>query len=221
LRPGSDLKKKKKVACEPTAVNQFCQEANPQDEFFMIVFSDQPRLANDFTTMPEDLEKELLFTQPQGKTSLLDAIYRGLHQMRNAKYGKKALLIISDGGDNHSRYGEKEIKSAAKESDVMIYAIGTFDRSFPTLEESRGPTLLAEIAEPTGGRAYSLENTLELPAVARHIGKELRNQYVLGYRPEDLPKDGKWRKIQVKLRMPKQSSFLRAHAKAGYFAAAQ
>ena len=74
LRPGSDLKKKKKVACEPTAVNQFCQEANPQDEFFMIVFSDQPRLANDFTTMPEDLEKELLFTQPQGKTSLLDAI---------------------------------------------------------------------------------------------------------------------------------------------------
>jgi Ca-activated chloride channel family protein len=141
--------------------------------------------------------------------------------MRNAKYGKKALLIISDGGDNHSRYGEKEIKSAAKESDVMIYAIGTFDRSFPTLEESRGPTLLAEIAEPTGGRAYSLENTLELPAVARHIGKELRNQYVLGYRPEDLPKDGKWRKIQVKLRMPKQSSFLRAHAKAGYFAAAQ
>ena len=103
----------------------------------------------------------------------------------------------------------------------MIYAIGTFDRSFPTLEESRGPTLLAEIAEPTGARAYSLENTLELPAVARHIGKELRNQYVLGYRPEDLPKDGKWRKIQVKLRMPKQSSFLRAHAKAGYFAAAQ
>lgn len=203
------------------AVNQFCHEANPQDEFFMIVFSDQPRLANDFTTMPEDLEKELLFTQPKGKTSLLDAIYMGLHQMRNAKYGKKALLIISDGGDNHSRYGEREIKSAAKESDVMIYAIGTFDRSVPTLEESRGPALLAEIAESTGGRAYSLENTLELPAVARHIGKELRTQYVLGYRPEDLPKDGKWRKIQVKLRMPKQWSFLRAHAKAGYFAAAQ
>jgi len=203
------------------AVNQFCQEANPQDEFFMIVFSDQPRLANDFTTRLEDLEKELLFTQPQGKTSLLDAIYMGLHQMRNAKYGKRALLIISDGGDNHSRYGEREIKSVTKESDVMIYAIGTFDRSFSTLEESRGPTLLAEIAEPTGGRAYSLENTSELPAVARHIGKELRTQYVLGYRPEDLPKDGKWRKIQVKLRMPKQWSFLRAHAKAGYFAAAQ
>src|SRR5439155_9412918 len=101
------------------AVDQLCREANPQDEFFMIVFSDEPRLAQDFTIAPEDLEKELLFTQPKGRTSLLDAIYMGLHQMRNAKYGKKALLIISDGGDNHSRYGEREIKSAAKESDVM------------------------------------------------------------------------------------------------------
>ena len=203
------------------AVNQFCQEANPLDEFFMIVFSDEPRLAQDFTIAPEDIEKELLFTQPKGRTSLLDAIYIGLHQMRNAKYGKKALLIISDGGDNHSRYGEREIKSAAKESDVMIYAIGTFDRYVPTLEESRGPALLAEIAEPTGGRAYTLENTVELPAVARHIGKELRTQYVLGYRPEDLPKGGKWHKIQVKLRLPKKWSFLRAHAKTGYFSAVQ
>ena len=203
------------------ALDQFCREANPQDEFFMIVFSDQPRLANDFTTAPEDLEKELLFTQPKGKTSLLDAIYMGLHKMQNAKYGKKALLIISDGGDNHSRYREKEIKSVAKESDVVIYAIGTFDRYVSTLEESRGPALLAEIAEPTGGRAYTLQNTVELPTVARHIGKELRTQYVLGYRPEALPKDGKWHKIQVKLRLPRKWSSLLAHAKAGYYAPAE
>jgi Ca-activated chloride channel family protein len=200
------------------ALNQFCKEANPADEFFMIVFSDEPRLANDFTTSSEDLERELLFTQPKGRTALLDAIYMGLHKMKNAKYGKKALLIISDGGDNHSRYGEKEIKSAAKESDVMIYAVGTFDRYVTTLEERQGPALLAEIAEPTGGRAYTLENALELPAVARHIAKELRTQYVLGYRPQDLPKDGRWHKIQVKLRLPKKLPFLQAHAKTGYYA---
>jgi Ca-activated chloride channel family protein len=203
------------------AVNQFCEAANPQDEFFMIVFSDEPRLVTDFTSSPEDLEKELLLTQPKGRTALLDAIYMGFHKMKEAKYAKKALLIISDGGDNHSLYLEKNVEAAAKESDVMIYARGIFDRYVPTPEESRGPALLAAIAEPTGGRAFTLENEVELPAVALHIGRELRTQYVLGYRPEDMPKDGKWHKIEVKLRLPKKLSFLRAHAKTGYYAPAE
>jgi Ca-activated chloride channel family protein len=203
------------------AVTQFCNAANPQDEFFMVVFSDQPRLLTDFTSAPEDLERDLLFTQPKGRTALLDAIYMGLHKMKQAKYGKKALLIISDGGDNHSLYSERDVKAAAKESDVMIYGIGTFDRYVPTPEESRGPALLAEIAEPTGGRAFTIDNVIELPAIASHIGKELRTQYMLGYRPEQMPKDGKWHKIQVKLRLPRKLSFLRARAKTGYYASAQ
>jgi|ERR1700683_147860 Ca-activated chloride channel homolog len=203
------------------AVNQFCEAANPQDEFFMIEFSDVPRLATDFTSVPEELEKELLYTQPKGRTALLDAIYMGLHKMKDARYAKKALLIISDGGDNHSLYMEKDVKAAAQESDVMIYAIGTFDRYLPTPEEMRGPALLSEIAEPTGGRAFSLENEMELPAVALHIGRELRTQYVLGYRPEQMPRDGKWHKIEVKLRLPKKLAFLRAHAKRGYYAPAE
>ncbi len=163
------------------AVDQFCDAANPQDEFFMVVFSDEPRLANDFTTSPEDLQKELLFTQPRGRTALLDAIQMGLRKMKSAKYGKKALLIISDGGDNHSRYSERYIKSLAKESDVMIYSIGLFDRYVPTVEELQGPELLSEITEPTGGRAFTLESPNEMPEVARHIGMELRTQYVLAH----------------------------------------
>jgi Ca-activated chloride channel family protein len=202
------------------AVTQFCKEANPQDEFFMVAFSDKPRLVTDFTSAPEDLEKELLFTQPNGRTALLDAIYMGLHKMKQARYGKKALLIISDGGDNHSIYMEKEVRGAAKESDVMIYAIGTFDHYVSTPEETRGPALLSELAEPTGGQAFTLENEIELPAVARHIGRALRTQYVLGYRPEQMPRDGKWHKIQVKLRLPRKLSFLRARAKTGYYAPA-
>jgi Ca-activated chloride channel homolog len=203
------------------AVTQFCAEANPQDEFFMVAFSDQPHLVTDFTSAPEDLEKELLFTQPKGRTALLDAIYMGLHKMKQARYAKKALLIISDGGDNHSIYMEKEVRAAAKESDVMIYAIGTFDRYVPTPEETRGPALLSQLAEPTGGQAFTLENTVELPAVARHIGRALRTQYVLGYRPEQIPRDGKWHKIQVRLRLPKKLAFLRARAKTGYYAPAE
>ncbi len=200
------------------AVHQFCDTANLQDEFFLITFSDEPRLATDFTSSPEEIEKELVFTQPKGRTALLDAIYMGLRQMKHARYEKKALLIISDGGDNHSRYDEREVKSAAKESDVMIYSIGTFDRYVPTIEEMRGPALLSEISEPTGGRSFILQNIAEMPAVARHIGTELRTQYVLAYRPQDAPHDGKWHRIKVRLRLPRKLAYLQPHFRTGYYA---
>jgi Ca-activated chloride channel family protein len=200
------------------AVNQFCDAANPQDEFFMVTFADEPRLSSDFTNNPEDLKRELLFSIPKGRTSLLDAIYLGLHKMKQARYGKKALLIISDGGDNHSRYGEREVKALARESDVMIYSIGVFDRYVPTPEELRGPSLLTEITEPTGGRAFTIDNPNGMPSIARHIGEELRTQYVLAYRPHNPPHDGKWRKIRVRLRLPKRFAFLQAHARTGYYA---
>ncbi|HEY6338154.1 MAG TPA: VWA domain-containing protein [Candidatus Sulfotelmatobacter sp.] len=203
------------------AVNEFCRSSNLEDEFFMITFSNEPHLATDFTNVPEDLQKDLLFEQPKGQTSLLDAIYMGIGKMQQAKYPKKALLIVSDGGDNHSRYGEREVKAAVKESDVMIYAIGTFDRYVPTTEELMGPALLASVAETTGGRAFVLEDPREMPKVAHRIGVELRTQYVLGYRPEKAPHDGKWHKINVKLKLPKQLSFLRVRAKTGYYATAE
>jgi Ca-activated chloride channel family protein len=200
------------------AVTQFCEIANVQDEFFMITFSDEPHMSSDFTNTAEDIEKELLYIHSKGRTALLDAIYMGIEKMRQARYSKKALLVISDGGDNHSRYGEREVKSAVKESDVMIYAIGTFDRYVPTQEEMLGPGLLANVAQVTGGRAFTLENPNEMPAVAHRIGTELRTQYVLGYRPEKAPHDGKWHKISVKLKLPAKLSFLRVHAKTGYYA---
>ncbi len=202
------------------AVNQFCEASNPQDEFFLVTFSDEPRLVVDFTSNPEDLKKELVFTQPKGRTSLLDAIYLGLRKMKNARYGKRALLVISDGGDNHSRYGEREIKGLAKESDVMIYSIGVFDRYVPTPEELRGPSLLTDVAEPTGGRAFTVDNPNLMPPIARHIGLELRTQYVLAYRPQETPHKSTWRKIRVKLRLPRKFPFLQAHAKTGYYASA-
>jgi len=209
---------KDKVERVREAVTQFCEMANIEDEFFMITFSDEPHMASDFTNAAQDIEKELLSINPRGRTALLDAIYMGVEKMRQARYSKKALLVISDGGDNHSRYGEREVKSAVKESDVMIYAIGTFDRYVPTQEEILGPTLLSNVAQVTGGRAFTLEDPNEMPAVAHRIGTELRTQYVLGYRPEKAPHDGKWHKISVKLKLPGRLSFLRVHAKPGYYA---
>jgi Ca-activated chloride channel homolog len=201
------------------AVNSFCDAANLQDEFFMITFADKPRLATDFTLVPSDLQNELILTKTGGRTALLDAIYWGLEKMRGARYAKKALLVISDGGDNHSRFGEREVKAAAKESDTLIYSIGIFDHYVPTLEEELGPQLLSEIAEPTGGRAFTVDDVSALPSVAHRISEELRTQYVIGFRPEKAPHDGKWHKLKVKLRrLPNQVAFLRVHAKPGYYA---
>jgi len=200
------------------AVVEFFKTANPQDEFFMITFSDAPEVVSDFTSSVDEIQGKLVFTVPRKRTALLDAIYMGVSKMRQAKFAKKALLIISDGGDNHSRYTEGEIKALVKEADVMVYAIGIYDRYFPTEEERLGPALLGQIAELTGGRAFTVENPNDLADVATKIGVELRNQYVLGYRPTKVARDGKWRKIKVKLLPPKGLPPLRVYARTGYYA---
>jgi Ca-activated chloride channel homolog len=203
------------------AVVEFFKTANPQDEFFMITFADKPEEISDFTQSVEDIQGKLVYTIPKGRTALLDAIYLGISKMRQAKYPKKSLLIISDGGDNHSRYTEGETKSLVKEADVLIYAIGIYDRYMPTPEEQLGPALLTDVTELTGGRAFTIDNPNDLADVATKIGIELRNQYVLGYRPKNPTHDGKWRKIKVKLQPPKGLPPLRVYAKTGYYAPSQ
>jgi Ca-activated chloride channel homolog len=200
------------------AVIEFFKAANPQDEFFMVTFADKPEEISDFTQSIEDIQGKLVYTVPKGRTALLDAIYLGVSKMRQAKYPKKALLIISDGGDNHSRYTEGEIKSVVKEADLLIYAIGIYDRYMSTPEEQLGPALLSDLTELTGGRAFTIDNPNDLADVSTKIGIELRNQYVLGYRPKNPAHDGKWRKIKVKLVPPKGLPPLRVYAKTGYYA---
>jgi Ca-activated chloride channel homolog len=203
------------------AAYQFIKTANPQDEFFLVEFNDRAQLASHFTNSVEELQSRLMFTGAHGRTALLDAVYLGLSQMRGARNAKRALLILSDGGDNHSRYNESDIKNFLKESDVQFYAIGIYDSvglRNRSPEELGGPSLLTELAEMTGGRAFPVENLNDLPDIAAKIGMELRNQYVLGYRPSNHERDGKWRKIKVKLRPPKGLPPLNVYAKTGYFA---
>jgi Ca-activated chloride channel homolog len=203
------------------AVGEFFKTANPQDEFFLIAFADKPQEVSDFTQSVDDLQGKLIYTIPKGRTALLDAIYLGISKMREAKYPKKALLIISDGGDNHSRYTEGEIKSLVKEADVMIYSIGIYDHYFQTEEERLGPALLSDISDLSGGRSFTIDNPNDLADVATKIGIELRNQYVLGYRPKNPGHDGKWHKIRVKLLPPKGLPPLHVYARTGYYASSQ
>jgi len=203
------------------AVVEFFKTANPQDEFFMITFNDRPELIADFTTSVDDVQGKLVYTVPRGRTALLDAIYMGINKMKDAHNTKKALLIISDGGDNHSRYTENEIKSTVKEADVQIYAIGLYTVNPTQPEEAAGPGLLTDVTEVTGGRVFTVNNPNELADVATKIGIELRNQYVLGYRPTNKTRDGHWRKIKVKLIPPKGLPHLNVFAKTGYYAPSQ
>lgn len=212
---------KNKIDRAREAVVEFLRAANQQDEFFMITFADRPQLLRDFTGAGQDAPLQELLAAPKGRTSLLDAIYLGFAQMPKAKYQRRALLVISDGGDNHSRYTEGEIRRLTKEADVAIYAIGIFDRFFPTPEELLGPTLLAELSEVSGGRSYTVDNPNELPAVAQLVGMALRNQYVLAYRPEKSRHDGKWHAIRIRLRLPKGLPPLHVFAKTGYYAASR
>ena len=203
------------------AALQFLKTANPQDEFFLVGFNEHAELLAPFTNNIEDLEGKMLTVSAKGKTALLDAIYLGLNQMRNAGKGKRALLIISDGGDNSSRYNQKDIKRLVREADTQLYSVGIFEpfeyRS-RTPEELNGPTLLSEMAELTGGRSFTVENPNALPDIAAKIGAELRNQYVVGYHPSHKTHDARWRKIKVKLRTPKGLPPLTAYAKTGYYA---
>jgi VWFA-related protein len=214
----------KKLEKSREAVSQFFKLANPEDEFFLVQFNDSANLVQPFTRNLEEIQNKLAFTQSKGRTALLDAVYLALHEMKKAKNPRKALLLISDGGDNSSRYTEPEIKNLVKEADVQIYAIGIYEgygARGRTPEEMSGPGLLTEIAEQTGGRQYSVDNLNELPDVASKIGVELRNQYILGYQPQNATKDGKYRKVMVKLIQPRGMPVLRPFWKQGYYAPQQ
>jgi Ca-activated chloride channel homolog len=207
-----------KIGKARQAAVQFLRTANPRDEFFMVSFNDRAELTSRFTQSVEELQNRMMFTAAKGQTALLDAIYLGLSQMRSASNGKRALLIISDGGDNHSRYNERDIRNFMKEADCQLYVMGVFDINDMqrTDEERYGPTLLSELAEMTGGRVFPVSDLNDLPDIASKIGVELRNQYVLGYKPSDAKRSGAWRKIKVKLVPPKGLPPLSVYAKTGY-----
>ena len=203
------------------SILQFAKTANPEDEFFVIGFNDRPELIEDFTNSVEEIQARLATVRSGHRTALLDAIYYGVAKMKEAKHERKALLVVSDGGDNRSRYTEGEVRSQVRESDVEIYSIGIFDPYAATPEERTGPILLNELCEETGGRLFRVDDIAEMSDIAEKISTELRNQYVIGYTPKNASRDGKWRKVKVKLTPPSGLPPLTVHARTGYYAPLQ
>lgn len=207
---------KDKIDTARQALSEFFQNSNPEDDYFLIGFSDRPALLADATRSTASIENKLALTLPYGNTALLDSIYMGVNKLRTARYKRRALVIISDGGDNHSRYTAREIRSLVQEEDVEIYALGIFSKVFKTYEEWSGEHLLTTITEATGGQTIKVNDIQELPQAAANISRQLRNQYILGYSPMNRQYDDKWHKIKVRL-VPSGDGF-HVYNKQGYFA---
>jgi len=200
------------------AFTELVNTSNPQDDFALIVIGDTPRVALHFDDSASDIQMAVDALQPDGATALWDGMYLGIKELKNSRYQRKAMVVISDGGDNHSRYTESELKSLLEEADAEVYAIGMFDRYATRLEEKKGPLQLDEVTSVTGGRVFSAHDSAELSRAATQISHELRNQYVLGYYPSNRTRDGKWRKVKIRLAGPASQASYRLYAKKGYYA---
>ena len=174
------------------AVSRFFRTSVAGDEFFLVEFNDRPRLLCGFTRDSSLIEKSLEGLMPRNWTALLDAVYMAIHQMKRASNPRKALLILSDGGDNNSRYTESEIKSRVREADVCIYSVGLGSGLI-----RRHVRLLKQLAEETGGEYRHAEKTSDLPDAIGKISRAIRNQYLLGYSSTNASDDGMYRKIHV------------------------
>jgi VWFA-related protein len=199
---------RKRMDRSVAAIQQFLTNTAKGDEYFLVKFADHASLLQGFTNDPADIISRLSSIQPDGWTALLDAIYMGVQHMKVAKNSRRALFVLTDGGDNSSRYTEGEMIDLIRESDVRIFAIGLFER----------PRFLERIAEESGGRAYLAHNLKDLPETVDRLSNELRSQYVLGYYTNNPDNDGKYRKVKVAVSQPNPTKPLNVVWRHGYYA---
>jgi Ca-activated chloride channel homolog len=214
---------KKKMGKASAAAGAFFQSAIPDDEFFLVEFNDRPKLTVPFTRDWQQIADEITHAKASGLTALLDAVHLAVRQMKRARNARKALIILSDGGDNYSRSTLRQLRSTLIESDLQVYVLGVYDQNYTvkhSREERRGPGLLDAVALDSGGRDYPISNLDELPNIGLQLSRELRNQYVLGYSPFDAVADGKYHQVKLTL-IPGDRGLLHAYYRRGYYAPAQ
>lgn len=195
---------------------QLFQQLNPEDEAFLVTVSDKPALRQDFTSEFTQIQNSLMFTAPQGTTSLVDGIYMGLEWLKKAHNPRKALIIVSDGGDNNSRYTLRDLAGLAAEADAQIFTICLYQNP-QSQEEAEGPALLTRLAQVSGGINYMIGDVNVMKTAFGQIGVTLHNQYMLGYYPAENGQSGKYRKIKVQLLVPQGIQRLQIFARGGYY----
>ena len=207
-----------KIGRAKDAAIAFLKTGNPEDEFFLITFADRPNVDEEFTNDISSIQNRLAYKSAKGCTTIYDAVYLALDKMKKGHNPKKAILVVTDGEDTCSRYSLVNVRNSVKESDVQIYAIGIVSSFYSDFAQGRsGRAVLEEMTELTGGKAYFPNSVYELEDICTKIAIELKNQYILGYSSSNTAKDGRWRKVKVKLNAPKGLPSLSIRAKTGYF----
>jgi Ca-activated chloride channel family protein len=206
-----------KISVARDAVMTFLQTGSPEDEYTLIEFNSRPQITQNFTSDIAEFQNHLALVSPSGSTALYDAVYLGIQRLQHAHNPRKALLLITDGEDNHSHYTFSDVREIARESDVQIYAIGIAGYSIPTATKGNksGRAALEELVNLTGGRVFFTTDIQKLDEISSKIAEDLRNQYVLGYVPTNSSKNGKWRKLRLKVNPFSQVS---VRARSGYYA---
>ena len=208
-----------KIAKARTALSKFINSSHPSDEYFLIAFNSRAQLLMDRTRDGEAVLSKLTLVNPRQNTALYDAVYLGLDRVTRGSHQKKAMLIISDGQDNASRYNFGEVRRLMKESDVVTYAVGILDaRDTASPLGMQGQAFLDELSSVTGGKSFYPNSDVEMDEIFERIALELRHQYSIGYTPADFQPDGKWRKVKVKVKPPRGLPRLTVRSREGYYA---
>jgi len=211
---------KSTVRTAQTAVRTLLNDNGPEDEAFLVRFADTPQEVVDFTHDTDVIADKLLWDRPRGATALFDAVFTGLSKIRRGANSRKALVVVTDGGDNNSRYSFAELRALARENDAQVYVVA-IRRNFRDQDEQRGRLELDQIANETGGRLLIVDNSGELPHALATVNELIRNQYLLTYRPTGLPRDGKWHALRVRIPPSSKIPSYRIYARGGYFAPEQ
>lgn len=213
LDVSGSMKDKLKTAVE--AAITFMKGGSPDDEYFLVEFADKPTGTADFTNDISKIQSRFLTSKAKGRTALFDAVYMGLSKLEQGNNAKRALLLITDGEDNRSRYTFSNVRDFVKEKDVQMYAIG-ITSGWSDASGEQGRALLRDLASISGGNSFFPTSVYGLEDICRKIAAELKYQYVIGYRSTNTAKDGEWRKIKVTAELPKNK--LTVRAKQGYYA---
>ncbi|MFV0387131.1 MAG: VWA domain-containing protein [Pyrinomonadaceae bacterium] len=215
----SDSMSGEKIAKARKALSRFMETSHPRDEYFLIAFNNRAELLMDKTRDGEAVLQKLTLVHPKSDTALYDAVYLGVDRVTHGSHKKKALLIISDGQDNSSRYSFKEVRRLMKESDVVIYSVGIMGgNDFGSMTGMAGQAFLDELSNVTGGKSFYPNTSVEMDEIFERIALELRHQYSIGYTPDDFQPNGEWRKVKVKVEPPPGLPRLTVRNREGYYA---
>jgi Ca-activated chloride channel homolog len=201
------------------ALERFINTSHPMDEYFLIAFNSRAQLLLDRTRDGEAVLNKLTLVQPKSNTALYDAVYLGIERVTRGAHQKRAMLIISDGQDNSSRYSFGDVRRLLKEADVTVYGVGILDGGDATSGLGmQGQAFLDELSGVTGGKSFFPQTNVEMDEIFERIALELRHQYSIGYTPKDFQPDGKWRKVKVKVKPPRGLPRLIVRSREGYYA---